>query len=301
MAKPKTHQDYHLLAGTKGFVWIGDFPKSTHHKTLWRCGNGHIWTARYDNIKTGYGCPACANNSRRRKHQKKRPEYNKLAKERQLRFVGELPRNTKEKTRFECIQCGYIWYTSYGSLSQGCGCPRCIGLSPKKRQDYISLAKLKGVTWIGDIPKNTKEKTEWECPKEHTWKTSYHTLLYGRGCPRCMHIVNGKKVSSQQIKVAEMVGGILNFQCGNIFIDVALPEQKIAIEYDSWFWHAYKQKQDGERTNRLLDMEWRVIIIKSNTRVPSLLVMEEAIEKVLEDGFCEVLLDDWEKGKPFGH
>jgi DNA-directed RNA polymerase subunit RPC12/RpoP len=56
----KTKEDYHELAKSYGFKWIGDvLPKSNKYSTLWECEEGHVWKARYNNIYNGYGCPYC--------------------------------------------------------------------------------------------------------------------------------------------------------------------------------------------------------------------------------------------------
>ena len=57
---PKTDTDYHELAAKRGYQWLGPPVPRVIHKTRWRCRNGHEWESRYNDISTGYGCPACA-------------------------------------------------------------------------------------------------------------------------------------------------------------------------------------------------------------------------------------------------
>jgi len=58
----RTEEDYHELAETRGFKWIGkDLPKNASTKTLWQCNKKHKWLARYADIYRGRGCPYCQN------------------------------------------------------------------------------------------------------------------------------------------------------------------------------------------------------------------------------------------------
>lgn len=63
----KGAEDYHTLAGERGFRWLGDkVPPNTLTPTLWGCGAGHKWQARYNAIQRGTGCPECYRLSRRK-------------------------------------------------------------------------------------------------------------------------------------------------------------------------------------------------------------------------------------------
>src|SRR5574341_470816 len=58
---PKTFDDYHSLAKSRGFLWIDkDLPKNNRTLTTWQCQRGHQWKARYHNIKAGNNCPFCS-------------------------------------------------------------------------------------------------------------------------------------------------------------------------------------------------------------------------------------------------
>jgi hypothetical protein len=56
----KTEYDYHSLAKSRGFKWIGKMlPKNNQIKTWWECEKSHQWEAVYNNIYNGTGCPYC--------------------------------------------------------------------------------------------------------------------------------------------------------------------------------------------------------------------------------------------------
>lgn len=91
MAKRKTEKDYHELAGSRGFKWLGEvMPESTKSKTKWQCNIGHKWETMYDSIKSkGSGCPYCAGVVKKTKQ-----DYFELAEVRCFEWVGyRLPKH----------------------------------------------------------------------------------------------------------------------------------------------------------------------------------------------------------------
>jgi very-short-patch-repair endonuclease/rubrerythrin len=94
---PKTEKDYHELAESRGFKWVGPFPKSTHVPTLWECEYGDRWEAHYNSIQQGNGCPICSN-----RVSKTESDYHVLAEYRGLKWIGSFPKTTHYKTWWEC-------------------------------------------------------------------------------------------------------------------------------------------------------------------------------------------------------
>lgn len=293
---PKTPRDYHNLARTNDFKWIGKkFPENIATKTLWRCLEGHEWETTYASIQEN-GCPYCSGVAK-----KAIEDYHGLAEERGFKWIGEeLPRGVRIKTKWECKQ-GHQWETPYNHIQQGTGCPHCAGLAKKVIEDYYSLASERGFEWIGEeLPEYVAIKTPWRCPQKHEWEACYSSIQQGSGCPHCLDLINGVQVSKPQRQICKMVGGKLNYPCDSYNIDIALPKKRIAIEYDSWFWHGCKLEKDAERDTNLLTAGWKVLHIKSNKKIPSKCRLDEAIDKLM-NGMkkVEIVLDDWEEGPTF--
>ena len=58
----KTEKDYHDLAESRNFKWIGKvLPKNNREITQWQCEKGHIWETCYNIIQRGRTCPYCKN------------------------------------------------------------------------------------------------------------------------------------------------------------------------------------------------------------------------------------------------
>ena len=100
------------------------------------------------------------------------------------------------------------------------------------------------------------------------------------------------------------MGGVLNHRVGpsrNPYkLDVAFPDKKIVIEYDSWYAHAGREDHDAKRDAFLLAGGWGIVHVKSNEKVPSKQQLEVALAKLgNEKKVVEIVLDDWGKGVTF--
>ena len=293
---PKTIEDYYKLAKERGFKWKGKtLPSNTREKTLWECNKGHVWSSLYTNIQQGIGCPICCG-----LYPKTIEDYHKLAKESGFKWKGEsLPSNVLEKTLWECSK-GHIWFSRYAHIQQGKGCPVCYGNSPKSKEEYHKLAKEKSCFWLGHKTTNARTKTLWGCEKGHNWKARYDALKASNGCPICLDMVNNRPVSKPQREICEMLDGILNYPVGNRRVDVALVDEKIAIEYDSWYWHGNEQ-EDQERDTELQNDGWRILHIRSNKLLPTPDQLERGLRRLREgEVTTEIVLPDWGKGETRG-
>lgn len=291
---PLLKEDYYKLARDRNSEWVGEeLPQNSKIKTWWRCFSGHEWETSHNALR---GCPHCAGNV-----SKVIKDYHDLARGCNFEWVGEeLPRDIHTKTAWRC-QKGHGWETSYNNIQQGYGCPHCYGNAPLTIEDYYNLAERCGFVWIGkELPPNNSTKTKWRCSGGHEWEAMYRSIQQGTGCPRCVDIINGHRVSKLQRRLCEMLDGKLNYPCGSYRIDVALPNKGIAIEYDCWFWHGHKQEYDIGRDQDLLAAGWKILHIKTNNSIPPQWELDEAVAK-LENGEreLEIMLDDWGKGTTF--
>jgi very-short-patch-repair endonuclease len=290
---PKTPEDYHILAGQRGFRWLGPEVPNISTKTAWECEEGHCWEACYNDIRNGYGCPFCAGVV------PKTPEdYHVLAKRRGFRWLGPEVRNIHTKTRWECKE-GHRWQTRYHDIHQGQGCPVCANRVPKTPADYHTLAEERGFLWLGPEAPDTTATTWWECEEGHRWETSYGHIQQGTGCPVCLDLVQGVQVSQVQRNLCEILDGELNHPFQRYNIDVALNVDGIAIavEYDAWYWHAHQQERDAQRDQEMISAGWRVLRVKSNRQLPTRVQLDAAISRLLAgETQAEIVLDDWGVG-----
>jgi very-short-patch-repair endonuclease len=92
-----------------------------------------------------------------------------------------------------------------------------------------------------------------------------------RGSRRRITHENGRRFSLLQVELQKLVGGILNHRVGRHAVDLAIVSggPRVAIEYDSWYWHAGCEAKDKARDQALLAAGWRVLRIRSGGQVPS--------------------------------
>lgn len=296
--------EYEALARKQSVKWLGTEVKSVKSKTLWECQFGHKWQAPFSTIKAGHSCPKCAIQNTASSGRTKSAEYIRLGETRGFCWLGPRVANTGEKTEWKCSR-EHRWFATYSHIASGRGCPKCgkqSAASKTRLQDevYQNLAKSMTLKWIGPPAANRNTLTEWECVNGHTWLATLKNLEKSAGCPQCSNYQNGVKVSSQQRKIAAMIGGEVNYPAGNYKVDVAvfIAKQKIAIEYDAWYWHSKKQAHDAIRDNFLEGAGWKILRVKSNQLVPSAMQLNKGIAKLIAG--CqkiEIILDDWGVGR----
>lgn len=302
----KAPSDYTHLGHVRGFLWRGPAVQRTSHKTGWQCPLGHAWQATYDKIRWGRGCPTCAREAaaeRSRQHRHSPARYHGLALHRGFRWLGPEVTNAGAKTRWECRRVGHRWSTSY-KINHGRGCPRCALRSRADffrhpEGDYHRLAGERGFTWIGPRVLTVAKKTWWRCPKEHSWRATYNSIQQGSGCHVCQDRVNGLLVSQTQRLLCRRLGGKLNQRVGRYAVDVALRQggSKIAIEFDSWYYHGGREDTDRRWDQRLLDAGWRVLRIRSPGPLPLKQELDAAIKRTLAgESYVVITLPGWGEG-----
>lgn len=195
---PKQVDDYHKLAKTRRFKWLGLEVNTVNTKTLWGCEKGHEWETTYANIQQGYGCPKCGGSSR-----KQPSDYEALAELMGIEWLGPVVSNNKAKTNWRCSN-GHIWQAPYSSIQQGNNCYHCQKNTRKFTQDYQDIALARGFEWLGPVVVDTQTKTCWKCSKKHIWEATYSKIKSGRGCPYCAKRV--PKTKSDYKKLAKERG-----------------------------------------------------------------------------------------------
>lgn len=132
-----------------------------------------------------------------------------------------------------------------------------------------------------------------ECGRETSVMSA--DLLAGKqkACGHCGLSRNGKSTSWIALKLNEMIPeGIHNYftdvpslKRGTLNVDIALPLEKIAIEYDSIKYHGTMPQlyRDIDKTNQLTRNGWKVLRIMSNGRLPEQAELDNYLQQ-LRDG-----------------
>lgn len=95
-------------------------------------------------------------------------------------------------------------------------------------------------------------------------------------------VVNGAPASKSQLELAYRMGvrdKHINYKVCGYFIDIALPKQRIAVEYDSIYFHKNTYEKDRARAAKLAGCGWKVLSIYTDKIPPAEFVFLE-IEKL---------------------
>lgn len=122
--RKKTPEDYHILAESRGFRWLGPEVATTKTLTTWECSRGHQWQAIYNNIQQGRNCPYCT-------HKKTSSDYHLVAHQRNFQWLGLSVTSMDAPTKWKCEH-GHEWQTTYRNVLRGDDCPICSHNKPEK-------------------------------------------------------------------------------------------------------------------------------------------------------------------------
>lgn len=199
---------------------------------------------------------------------------------------------TLNDIRYICeCDCGTIRSVSRKSLignnTISCGCILQCGYDIDLRHN-----KYEKLTVI-DFEYAIRGKTgKWICVCEcgNTHKVTANHLTSGavKSCGNCQNNINGRKCSFIQKKLFNLIKNIypnydisINYVKENRNFDIAIESHKIAIEYDEWFWHGFKQDKDEQRNKQIIDFGWSLLVIRASDNLPRESVLKNKINKLL--------------------
>lgn len=158
---------------------------TTKDKIEWICSkHDYHFFATYNSIKNERKhCPECLFES-------KKPsldEYNKLAKERQLKFISE---TTLGATRWECINCGNTFSMPFYKVALLEKCPKCQNKDRHRLKLLDKCKALEGKLNISLIDSSDafyqRDNLTWKCNKcDHVFTASFYKIRSLNHCPNC--------------------------------------------------------------------------------------------------------------------
>lgn len=230
-----------------------------------------------------------------------------------IKMVGKYI-NSKTKVEFECPRCNTVFktipYSAWVGITRSCGCLNSE-LASKRNRSELAGQKFGNLTVLeySHIAKDRHIVWRCECECGNTTNVS-STHLKGKRvkrCGKCKLKRNGITTSSKALDIHKLLKnkGIHNYKtCKKgrtyICIDIAyvLNGQKIAIEYDEWFWHGHKQKKDKLKLAKLRRKGWKTLQIKAGGDIPTQKQLEKAIYTLAytEAQQRTITLPGWSKG-----
>ena len=237
--------------------------------------------------------------------------------------------NNHTCTDFKCVRCGTIYQRTLAivcdrnkNYCQECGLKQKSVSHTLSQIEAENLAVKAGCKLIGKYI-TTHIKAEFECPlcNDSFFRRPY-CVFYGKQirCIKC-----AKKSTAKLLLLSQEEAEYKSKQCGilmmgqyhgdktktqydkiyqykksKITIDITIPEYKIAIEYDEWYWHGHKQKKDKLRLAKIRRLGWKTLQIKASDNLPTALQIEHAINDLIFGAKQRTItLDGWGHGPTF--
>ena len=240
-----------------------DVSPNSGKKVWWRCSEGHEWQAVIGSRNNGCGCPYCAGKIVITGRTDLRTINPILAEEWNYdRNNGLTPSdvlpNSNKKAWWRCDK-GHEWQAVIYSRNNGCGCPYCSNKKVLKGlNDLQSVRPGLATEWNyeknngltpSDVIFDSDKKFWWKCNKGHEWSTSIANRNKGTNCPVCNSEMNTSFPEYAFIYYLKKCGltVIHSYKGLGYELDVYIPSRKMAIEYDGYFFHKDKAKNDLEK------------------------------------------------------
>jgi hypothetical protein len=167
----------------RGITMLDEYVHQTI-KARFRCSQGHVWSARPNNVLSGKGCPECKKVSLSNKKRLDLDEVHKRLEKQGISLIGEYA-GSNAKTLFQCSR-GHSWETVPAVLFRGGGCPICYEKNqPLTKEMVNSRIEDRGIIMLGEYL-GAHNSTLFQCNKGHTWLARPANILnIRRGCPHC--------------------------------------------------------------------------------------------------------------------
>ena len=174
---------------------------------------------------------------------------------------NDFPSTSATKVWWMCGE-GHEWQATIGGRKRGRGCPYCSGYYPIQGENDLqtinpilakewNYEKNNGLTPV-DVLSNSGKKVWWMCSKGHEWKAVIQNRNKGNGCPICNSERNTSFVEYALVYYLKKYGLdiIHSYKEKGYELDVYIPSEKIAIEYDGYYWHKDKVEKDLEKNSK---------------------------------------------------
>ena len=123
-----------------------------------------------------------------------------------------------------------------------------------------------------------------------------------------MRRVNGVAASSAQLDLARQLHprkkleNFVNVKVKNYCVDILLKNERIVVEYDSYYCHAPsipdKRSKDMRRNKAIQDAGYKLLIVKANQCVPSETTIQNGLNRLRNTSKTSTVIrtNEWRKG-----
>ena len=257
-----------------------NYTSNSHKKVWWICKDGHEWQATIAHRNRGRGCPYCSGRKTLKGYNDVQSIKPSLIEEWNCEKNGDnkpenYTSNSHAKVWWICKD-GHEWQASIASRSFGRGCPYCSGrYAIKGKNDLQTINLALAAEWNYEknseltpenVMPNSHAKVWWRCTKGHEWCATVDSRNRGNGCPICD---SERKASFPEYVLLYYLNkygleAIHSYREFGYELDIYIPSKKYAIEYDGYFWHKNKRKQDIEKNQKCKEDGIRLFRIRED-------------------------------------
>ena len=247
----------------------------------WKCHVcGYEWEVEvsYRTVRK-HRCPSCANKVATPENciSKTHPHVLKLWNyERNNTITPEqVTYGSNKKVWWKCEK-GHEWVAKVDSIIRGGRCPICSG--QKVLRGYNDLSTIRpdiAKEWHpyrnedltpDQLTYGSNKKVWWLCPKGHEYQAKVNNRTKGTGCPICN---KERKTSFPEQTILYYFKKVFNAESrflidGKTEIDIYLPDYKVGIEYDGFYYHhgAEAKRKERKKDALLESLGVRLIRVK---------------------------------------
>ncbi len=180
---------------------------------------------------------------------------------------------------WRCKTCRRSWRAVISNRTRGTACPFCSKTRLKPGENDLQTIRPDiAAEW--DYSKNDGSPSEytygngqkvwWKCKRcGYVWLAKINNRTNGSGCPKCSrytHTSFAEQVVFFYIKecFADAENSYKADWLGKGEIDIYVPSEKLAIEYDGTHWHKKKESDDIRKSKLILEHGIRLIRIRES-------------------------------------
>ena len=248
----------------------------------WKCNKGHEYQTSVSNRVAGQACPYCAGKKVMIGFNDLQTQIPELANEwNYSKNSPLLPAHLTSKSNkvvwWICNK-GHEWTASVNNRAKGNGCPICANkIIVKGYNDLVTTHPEVAKEWNYTrnaplIPEcfaaGSGENVWWICNQcGHEWKSRVANRTRGSGCPKCFER-NRTSFPEQAVfyYLKKLFPDAIN-RCTEALdakneLDIFIPSQNVAIEYDGAFWHDKTETKEIAKYSLCKAKRLRLIRIK---------------------------------------
>ena len=308
----KNYKEFDLkLQNTKVFHWWDysknikrpeNYPPQSNFKAWFKCDIGHSFQSRISGVflatkKASGGCSSCGSRIKSLKNdnnlENKYPKIAKLWKHKKnIGSPKDYPPRSSYNAWWNCSNCNSSFQKRIDSVtkSHNLTCFKCDNF--KKNVSLINkYPKIIKNNW--DFQKNNRNPKNissaniglywWKCLIHGSVKASIKRAIKNNFCEKCTTVSRTSEIEIRiYLELKTIFEDVINQKIiKKREIDIFLPKEKIAVEFDGYPWHLKNEKKDLVK-NEILEREKIKVIRIRDERLVNHMFSNEIIFKSSE-------------------